>query len=130
MLLLKIELSEIKSFFYSNFSHFGEGTFPMFPHTGGPYAWACSDPQGVWSGSPVGVGSKRGSVNLPIVFSISIFRPPARGCLIFGPSRGCLPPDGRQGVSTPCAHVWVSKRTRALKIVEWLFLFLQPSPSN
>ena len=46
MLLLKIELSEIKSFFYNIFSHFAEGTFPMFPHTGGPYAWACSDPQG------------------------------------------------------------------------------------
>ena len=31
MLLLKIEPSEITSFFYNNFFNFGGGTFPAFP---------------------------------------------------------------------------------------------------
>ena len=61
-------------------------------------AWR-SDPQGVWSGSPGGVGSKCGIVNLPIVCFLLQF---------FGPPLGVSDFRTLQRVSTPLCPCMVS----------------------
>ena len=47
--------------------------------------------RGVARGCWVQNGSVKLRIFIRCVFSITIFRPPTLGCLIFGPSRGCHP---------------------------------------